>query len=55
MRTADALQAARRIDPLQTTRPLQLGWSANKNGSLRGEHARGAVNGALLMSALNVA
>jgi hypothetical protein len=55
MRTADAPQAARRMHPLQTARPLQLRQPANKDGSLRGEHARGEVNGALLMSALNVA
>jgi hypothetical protein len=55
MQTANALQAARRMHRLQTARPLQLGWSANKHGSLRGAHALGEVDGALLMSALNVA
>jgi hypothetical protein len=55
MGTADAPQAATGMHPLQTARPLQLGWSANKDGSLRGEHARAEVNRALLMSALNVA
>jgi hypothetical protein len=55
MRTADAPQAARRMHPLQMARPLQLGWSANKDGSLRGQHALGEGNGALLMRALNVA
>jgi hypothetical protein len=55
MGTADAPQAATGMHPLQTAGPLQLGWSANKDGSLRGEHARGEVNGALLMRTLNVA